>query len=146
MVGLRSERGGIAIHMLGVSLLLLLLVGGMGLAETARAMAVKAAATRSLAAALQSAARHPDPADRKAVERLFRQTLKANLGGLPHTAELRIVPAGGRDPVTDRRLDRPVLVAHLTLEHRLAYLGRWLPAIRLEVAQTAPGRRRNGTP
>lgn len=137
-----KQDGGAAVYLLGGALLILLLVGSLGLAESVRAGAVKARGTRALAAALRSAAQ-VDLTNRQQVEDTFRQILAANLGAQAHTAHLVILAEGGHDPLTGRTLDRPALSARLEIPHRLDYLGAWLPEVTLELVHLEYAVKRN---
>lgn len=141
----RGQAGGAAIQVLGAALLVLLLVGGLGLAESVRAATVKAQATRALAAATDSAARL-DPRDRRAAEALFYRVLAANLGGAPYLASVTLLPDGGRDPVTGQALDRPLVSGRLELQYRPEYIGRWLPPVPVRLSYTALAARRKTAP
>lgn len=141
----RGQQGGAAVYLLGGALMILLLVGSLGLAESSRASVVKTRAARALTAALRSAAQH-DLRDREAVERTFRQILAANLGDQPHTAQLVILPAGGTDPFSGQELRRPAISAQLEIPHRLEYLGRWLPELRLRLAHAEFSAKRSVSP
>lgn len=134
---MRSEAGGAAVQVLGVSLVLLLLVIGLGLADAVRAATLRTQAARALAAATESAARSADLRDRRSVEETFRRVLAANLGKGPRSASITVLLAGDRDPVSGQVLDRPVLSAHLELAYRAQYLGRWLPPTTLSISHTA---------
>lgn len=136
------QDGGAAIYLLGGALLVLILVGSLGLAESVRASAVKARGTRALSAALRSAAQH-DLHDQQQVERIFRQVLEANLGAQPHTAELVILPEGGYDPLSEQQVGRGAISARLEIPHRLDYLGRWLPEVRLQLVHLEFAVKRN---
>lgn len=131
----RGQQGGAAVYLLGGALLVLMLVGSLGLAESVRAGAVKARALRALTAALRSAAQH-DLHDQEAVERSFRRILEANLQGYPHQARLVIAADGGFDPLSQQELRRPAVSAELEIPYRLDYLGAWLPELRLRLVHT----------
>ncbi|HYG56717.1 MAG TPA: hypothetical protein VD902_01425 [Symbiobacteriaceae bacterium] len=125
---MRRSEGGAAPHVLGAALMLLLLVGGLGLAESARAQAVRTAAMRALTAAVQSAAR----AEPAAAARTFQEVLRANLGDTPHRAWVTV--------------SGTAVTGHIRLEHRMAYLARWLPPFQWELVRTEPFVKRNGRP
>lgn len=135
----RCERGGAAAQLLGGCLLLLLLTGGLGLAEISRASLVRTRAALALEAALEGAATAP-AARREAV---FRQILARNLDGSPHRGELRLLRAGEPDPTSGERLRGPALLGELRMEHRLAYLSRWLPGLELIQRRILPLSERN---
>lgn len=122
------QQGGIAIQVLGVALLLLLIVGGLGLADAARAKALRTSAMRSLTAAVQSAARAP-VADRQAT---FDRVLRANMAGAPYRAELHLDPLSA--------------TGRLWIEFKLEYIGRWLRPIQLEMEHTEPLLKRKPRP
>lgn len=124
-----GEQGGIAVTLLGGALLVLLLVGALGLAESARATMVKTRATRALAAAIHSAALEA-PVGTAAAERVYHRVLAANLGDTPYEANLTF-QAG-------------TVTGTLIFSYRLEYLGRWLPALQVRVAlsEAMAGRRR----
>lgn len=136
---IRCERGGAATQLLGGCLLLLLLTGGLGLAEIGRASLVRTRAALALEAALEGAATAP-AARRQAV---FQQILARNLGGHPHRGELRLLRTGEPDPVSGERLRGPALLGELRMEHRLAYLARWLPGLETVQARILPLSERN---
>lgn len=127
-----EQRGGVALQILGGAFLLLILVLGLGLAEYVRATAVKTVGMRALAAAVQSAALSPEP------DMTFRQVLALNLPGIEHRAYLSEVAAGQRDPIAQEPYKTRMLVGALELEHRLDYLGQWLPAVRLRLTHAEP--------
>ncbi len=118
---MRGVQGGIAVTLLGGALLILLLVGALGLAESARATMVKTRATRALAAAVHAAALEA-PVGTTAAERVFHRILAANLAGYEYAAEITIPAHEGTVSGT------------LILPYRLEYLGRWLPAVHLRVS------------
>lgn len=134
---MKGEAGGAAVQVLGLSLSLLLLVIGLGLADAVRAATLRTQAARALTAATESAARSSDLQDRRSVAATFHRVLTANLGAAPRSASVMLVPSGGRDPVSGQVLDRPRLTAHLELEYRAQYLGRWLPPTVLRISHTA---------
>ncbi|HLO04383.1 MAG TPA: hypothetical protein VK191_14820 [Symbiobacteriaceae bacterium] len=111
-------RGGIAIQLLGATLFFLLLVGGLGLLESRRALAARTEAQRALQAALQSAAASPTPAE------TFQWYLTQNLRGQPFQANLHRLAPGEADPLTGATLSRPLLTAQLSLPYQITWLGR----------------------
>lgn len=117
---IRRDDGGVSVFVLGVSLMLLLLVAGLGLAEGARAKAARTEAMRALIAATQSAARAPVAEQQTA----FMSVLKANLGPslIPYRADLQRSPEG----VTGR----------LRMPFSLHFLGKWLPPFTFELTHT----------
>jgi hypothetical protein len=137
---MRGETGGAAIHVLGCALMLLLLVSGLGLAESARAAMFKAQGLRALAAAADSAARAApagQPGEQRTAAATFQRVLAANLGGLPGNGSVTLLPRGGRDPVSGGEIDRPMLVARLELTYQPAYIGRWLKPVPVQLSYTA---------
>jgi hypothetical protein len=143
---LRRARGGVAVLVLGAVLLPLLVLLGLGLAEGARAKAYRTSARRSLAAAVQGAAR-VEPAQQEAV---FRQVLVANLGagasgGGPAVvrAWLERGAAPGANPASDAG---PFLTGRLTVTYRLEYLAPWLPPLSLEFTHSEPLPNRKAAP
>jgi hypothetical protein len=129
-----GDAGGVAVQILGTALLVLLLTGGLGLAEAARASAARTAALRSLAAAVQSAAGAATEAEARAV---FSQVLAANLGRDPYQADLHPLAAGAPDPATGRPVPRAALSGRLRFTYRLQYLGRLLPPLPVDLHHTA---------
>lgn len=140
---MRRQDGAIALHILGGVLMALLLVGGLGLAETARALTLKTQATRALAAAVQSAAQ-ADEADR---EQVFRQVLAANLDAAAgsYRATLHLLAPGSVDPVTGARLERPAVSGQLDLTFRLNYLTSWRSEVPLRLQHTTLAKRKPST-
>lgn len=116
--GFRRDRGGIAVQLLGAALFLLLLVGGLGLAESRRALATRAQAQRALRAALQSASASPTPTE------TFDWYLEQNLPGESFQASLRRRAPGEADPLTGAPLSRPLLTGELALPYQFSWLGR----------------------
>ncbi|HYF92694.1 MAG TPA: hypothetical protein VD969_10675 [Symbiobacteriaceae bacterium] len=104
-----------------LALLLLVVVAALGLAEGARARALRTEAQPALTAAVQSAARAPVPEQQAA----FMRILKANL---PGRADYRAELAGGPTALTGR----------LFLPFHIRYLSRWLPPFTLEISHTEP--------
>lgn len=139
---MRSERGGAAAQLLGGCLLLLILTGGLGLAEVSRAVLVRTRAALALEAALEGASAVP-AAHREAT---FRRILARNLEGSPHRGELRLLRPGEQDPVSGEPLRHPALLGDVRMEHRLAYLARWLPELELALSRIVPVTERNRTP
>lgn len=139
---MRRQEGAAAPHILGLALLLLLLVGGLGLAEQVRAAAARTAGARALAAAVQSAAR-VEGGDLAGINRTFRQVLGANLPGVELKAAVVPLPAGALDPATGERVTRLSLSGRLRLEYRPEFLGRWLPPFAYELYHTEPVWNRN---
>ncbi len=127
-----GQRGGVAMQILGGAFLLLILVLGLGLAEYVRAAAVKTIGMRALAAAVQSATLTNDS------EAAFRTVLALNLQGIEHRATMSGVAAGQWDAVAQEPYKTRMLVGTLELEHRLDYLGQWLPAVRLRLTHAEP--------
>ena len=118
---IRRQDGGVAVILLGTALMLLLVVGALGLAEGARAKAVRSEAQLALTAAVQSAARAPVPEQQAA----FMRILKSNLPGrADYRAELAVEPTA--------------LTGRLLIPFQLQYLGRWLPPFTLEITHTEP--------
>lgn len=142
---LKQEQGAVAFYMLGVALMTLLLVGGLGTADSVRATIIKTQGTRALLAAVQSAARQ-DPGDPAAVRRTFERVLAENLPGAIYQADLTLLPGGGLDPLTGRTFDRGTVSARLELAFRLEYLGRWLPGAKLQLFHSEPIVKRKPAP
>ncbi|MGE5673470.1 MAG: hypothetical protein ACM3XM_06235 [Mycobacterium leprae] len=128
----RNQRGDVSLYILGTVTLLLLVLFWSGLADSLRLMTLRALATRSLAAAVESAARE-DLTDAAAVEDCLSSLLAANLGDRPYTAEVAILPEGGTDPLSGRQFDRAVVAARLELPVQLQYLTRWAPEMKLRL-------------
>jgi hypothetical protein len=125
---IRSDQtGGIAVQILGLSLFLLLLTAGLGLLESARAMATKSLARRSLQAALASAVQSANPNE------TFHQILALNLIDRSFEAKLERRDRGESDPQTGAPLPHPLLVGDLRLPYRITWLGRRLPAVMMHV-------------
>jgi hypothetical protein len=114
----RWARGGIAIQLLGALLFVLLLVGGVGLLESRRALAARAEAQKALQAALQSAVTSPTPAT------TFEWYLAQNLRGQPFQASLERRATGEPDPLTGAPLPHPLLTGQLRLPYQFTWLGR----------------------
>lgn len=114
----RRQRGGIAVQLLGAALFLLLLVGGLGLTEMRRALAVRTEAKRALLAALQSAATSPTP------QQTFDWYLAQNLRDQPFQAQLDRLAPGAADPLTGAELQRPLLTGEISLPYQISWLGR----------------------
>lgn len=112
------SRGGAAVQLLGAVLFLLLLVGGLGLTEMRRALAVRTEAKRALLAALQSASASPTPAE------TFDWYLAQNLRDQPYDARLERMAPGEADPLTGAPLGRPLLTGELSLPYQIDWLGR----------------------
>lgn len=114
----RRSRGGIAAQLLGACLFFALLVGGLGLVESRRALATRAEAQRALLAALHSSAASSTPAE------TFQWYLAQNLRGEPFQAHLERRAPGEADPLTGERLNRPLLTGELRLPYQITWLGR----------------------
>lgn len=129
-----GQQGGIAVTLLGGVLLVLLLVGALGLAESARATMVKTRATRALAAAVHSAALAASAGAGRtaAASRVFHRVLAVNLAGYAYTAKVTLSP------------DQGMVTGTLLLPYRLEFLGQWLPAVPMRITQSEvlAGRRR----
>ena len=126
-----GEAGAAAAPLLGAALLVFLLVGALGLAEGARAGAMRTLGVRALTAAVDSAAR-AGLADHDAAKRAFQRVLKANLGTRPYTATLRI----SGQTVTGR----------LELPYRMEYLAAFRREVNLVVVQSAAAPERKAKP
>ena len=127
----RRNSGAAAVPILGAALLFLLLVGALGLAESARAAAMRTRAVRALAAAVESAIQ-AGVTDQGAATRAFQRVLKANLAPLPYTAKLTV-----RGRTVTGRLEMP---------YRMQYLTAFRSEARLVVVQSASAPERKAKP